>query len=354
MKRKKKTIAYLAAVSVMALMMTGCSSSSGTSEQKDDKEAEIILTSADEPAAEGNKEETTEQIPEEETKAEETQAAEAKETEALTQAVTEKTSSCGTETKDNEKPKSIESDTDSSKPYEYPEDICEGAAVVENSDGSLTLTVDNGELSVDFPPEWKNHFIVTHRDRNDRSENTNEYFVSSKTTTDEAGEFHVTIMRLYKDDKFYVNGVVHPIGYSNGGYWHIWMRTDDVWNHENPKQVEEENIVYEKLCDFVLKSFRSRRDSGEMTREFPIPEKAFGHVSIGVNSDKPYCGYSLESILSGGELENVWDVEDGWHVTATDAVYDCYNTYINCYDTDDGDKYGWISFWNLAFPDNIG
>ena len=347
-KRKKKTIAYLAAVSVMALMMTGCSSSSETSEQKNDKEAEIILTSADEPAAEGNKEETTEQIPEEETKAE------VKETEALTQAVTENVSSGDTETKENVKSDSTESDTASSKPYEYPEDICEGAAVVENSDGSLTLTVDNGELSVDFPPEWKNHFIVTHSDTNPDGKSGNNYFVSSKTPTVEGGNYHVTILSLFKNDRFYVNAGVHPIGYSNGGYWHLYMRTDDVWNHENPKQVEEENIVYEKLSDFVLKSFRSRRDSGEMTREFPIPEKAFGHVSIGANSDKPYCGYSLESILSGGELENVWDVEDGWHVTATDAVYDSYNTYINCYDTDDGDKYGWISFWNLAFPDNIG
>ena len=132
------------------------------------------------------------------------------------------------------------------------------------------------------------------------------------------------------------------------------MRSDNDWNLDNPQQAEESEIIHKHLRDYVLRSFRSRSDSGEMKREFPIVEKAVGHVQTDSNSHKPYCGYSLESILSGGDLVNVWDVEDGWHVTATDAVYDSYNVYINCYDTDDGDKYGWISFWNLIFPDNIG
>ena len=53
-------------------------------------------------------------------------------------------------------------------------------------------------------------------------------------------------------------------------------------------------------------------------------------------------GYTTNYVCYGGTKETQHKVEDGWHITAKNMYYSYNITWYECWDTDDGDYYGWI------------
>ena len=60
-------------------------------------------------------------------------------------------------------------------------------------------------------------------------------------------------------------------------------------------------------------------------------------------------GYTTNYVKYGGSFESQHRVYDGWHITAYDSYYSHGVTWYECWDTDDGDYYGWIDSSYLYF-----
>lgn len=53
-------------------------------------------------------------------------------------------------------------------------------------------------------------------------------------------------------------------------------------------------------------------------------------------------GYTTSYVCYGGSFEVQHHVQDTWHITAKNVYYSYGITWYECWDTDDGDYYGWI------------
>lgn len=62
-------------------------------------------------------------------------------------------------------------------------------------------------------------------------------------------------------------------------------------------------------------------------------------------------GYTSNYVLYGGSFESQHKVQDGWHITAYNTAYSYGVTWYECWDTDDGDYYGWIDANYIDFYD---
>lgn len=62
-----------------------------------------------------------------------------------------------------------------------------------------------------------------------------------------------------------------------------------------------------------------------------------------VNGNGVY-GYTTNYVCYGGAMETQHKVEDGWHITLKNAYYSHGVQWFECWDTDDGDYYGWIDW----------
>lgn len=62
-------------------------------------------------------------------------------------------------------------------------------------------------------------------------------------------------------------------------------------------------------------------------------------------------GYTSNYVLYGGSQETQHKVQDGWHITAYNTAYSHGVDWYECWDTDDGDYYGWIDARYIDFYD---
>lgn len=62
-------------------------------------------------------------------------------------------------------------------------------------------------------------------------------------------------------------------------------------------------------------------------------------------------GYTSNYVLYGGSQEVQHRVQDSWHITAYNTAYSHGVTWYECWDTDDGDYYGWIDNRYISFYD---
>ncbi|MBQ8825273.1 MAG: zinc ribbon domain-containing protein [Ruminococcus sp.] len=63
-------------------------------------------------------------------------------------------------------------------------------------------------------------------------------------------------------------------------------------------------------------------------------------------------GYTTNYVVNGGSKATQHAVQDTWHITAKATYYSHGVTWYQCWDTDDGDYYGWIDARYLYFYDS--
>lgn len=62
-------------------------------------------------------------------------------------------------------------------------------------------------------------------------------------------------------------------------------------------------------------------------------------------------GYTTDYVYYGGAKKEQHKVQDAWNITAKNTCYSHGVTWYECWDTDDGDYYGWIDASFLSFYD---
>ena len=60
-------------------------------------------------------------------------------------------------------------------------------------------------------------------------------------------------------------------------------------------------------------------------------------------------GYPDSYVIDYGPEEDLWPIEGDWHITAKRKCYSHGKVWFDCYDTDDGDHYGWIDSGYIDF-----
>lgn len=60
-------------------------------------------------------------------------------------------------------------------------------------------------------------------------------------------------------------------------------------------------------------------------------------------------GYTTDYVCNGGPMQEEHAVQNGWHITAKNTYYAYGILWYQCWDTDDGDYYGWIDGNYLSF-----
>lgn len=65
-------------------------------------------------------------------------------------------------------------------------------------------------------------------------------------------------------------------------------------------------------------------------------------------------GYTTNYVCNGGAKEVEHAVQNGWHITAKNLTYAYGILWYECWDTDDGDYYGWIDTNYISIYSNNG
>lgn len=73
------------------------------------------------------------------------------------------------------------------------------------------------------------------------------------------------------------------------------------------------------------------------------------HPAKGEVSGNGVYGYTTDYVCNGGPMQEEHAVQNGWHITAKNTYYAYGILWYQCWDTDDGDYYGWIDGNYLSF-----
>lgn len=226
-------------------------------------------------------------------------------------------------------------------PYQYGEDIKdEGITAMKNSDGTIELSFKCGKFTLTLPAELDNHFIIK------------DNHLSSKAYFNDTDGFYSKMAIIYFTEEFryYYPGVVNLLGKSGNTYMWIGGATDSDYMPEypdDPAVKEEFELIDSNLKKIYgsAKSYNEKTGKLEKIFEFPEDDLFKGEISkdgiIGIPSDDFVFG----KVTEGSAPK--WPVEKGWHVTAKRAISCEIGTYYDCYDSDDGDHYGWILDGNV-------
>lgn len=73
------------------------------------------------------------------------------------------------------------------------------------------------------------------------------------------------------------------------------------------------------------------------------------HPAKGEVSGNGVYEYTTDYVCNGGPMQEEHAVQNGWHITAKNTYYAYGILWYQCWDTDDGDYYGWIDGNYLSF-----
>jgi tetrahydromethanopterin S-methyltransferase subunit B len=106
-------------------------------------------------------------------------------------------------------------------------------------------------------------------------------------------------------------------------------------------------LAQEKIKKWVLLLLTMVAVFGAAVSTISTPAQAMSQKGY-INSSGVY-GYTGYYIFHGGGQDIEHAVEYGWHVTVDDSYYNYGITWYQCYDSDDGDYYGWIDSKYVTF-----
>lgn len=238
---------------------------------------------------------------------------------------------------ETEEPEVTEAETDSSSAtvvseYEYMDDIRgEGVAAYKNSDGTVRLTFMDEKFALTLPAEWENHFIV------------DDTVIKSKIAAENTDGKIVSFGFSSSAD-----GSAIPLGRSGDVFWTFHYVSDVRYDMNNQEETDEYRML-ENNIDMILSTAESLvSGTGSYERAADISDKPGYSGEIKTFDGHSVSGHSDSYILYGSS-DNTWPVEEGWHVTAKRFVFTETGLMYDCYDTDDGDHYGWINSNEIEF-----
>lgn len=207
-------------------------------------------------------------------------------------------------------------------------DIDDSVIVTVNQDGSFHVKFQEADCSITFPAHWSDKFVIRH--------NTVYAKKAFYNGFDDGKLFSV-----YFSDELISSGYPFKCrGKASGKYCYISYPTDCRVDMTNKEEADEYNMMSKESFDFVHDSLACE----------PLDERLdpvlYGEISSG---GREIEGYTTSYVCDNEEKSVQWICEDTWHITAHRVVYSHGVQWYECWDTDDGDYYGWIDGNFLVF-----
>ena len=215
-------------------------------------------------------------------------------------------------------------------------DIDNSVVASINSDGTIKLEYTEVPMTMTLPSSWKGKFVV--RDGN----------LYSKTAfySEEVNDGKLINIIIIDEE----NSQFRLLGKSDNKYCYFVGVTDVRYDFYNNEESDEYNSLYESVYDIIDNiEFEGTQDSSVEDNSFEIMEinpPMYGEIaSNGLEIE----GYTSDYVCYGGAKTRQWICEDTWHITAKRFVESYGICWYECWDTDDGDYYGWIDSNFLYF-----
>ncbi len=213
----------------------------------------------------------------------------------------------------------------------------ESAYISLNDDGSTRVTFTEGPCTFTFPASWNDKFII---------ENNKIYVKDIYNNREDEYDYDGKLFGfLFTPDP---DNYQHfrTLGKIGATYCHIIPVTDVRYDALDKSESELYTSMHEDL-DAIFDTAENFSELYSPEKEVvALPEPMNGEInSGGVTID----GYTTDYICKGSEREVQWRCEDGWHITAKNLCYSYHTVWYECWDTEDGDYYGWIDASLLAF-----
>ena len=216
-------------------------------------------------------------------------------------------------------------------------DIDDSAKVSVNTDGSFNVEFTEAPCSLTLPASWKNKFVIR------------QGTIMAKTAY-KNGNSGKLFSVVFKDEYVEVEGIFIYLGKADSKYCYYVRVTDARYDIYNTAESEEYESMMNDLND-IIKSVicipsDSENDKEESTSLTNLSPYLYGQIS---SNGKEIEGYTSSYIIDGGEKSRQWICEDTWHITARRTINSYGIQWYECWDTDDGDYYGWIDEAFLLF-----
>jgi len=207
-------------------------------------------------------------------------------------------------------------------------DIDDSVIVTVNQDGSFHVKFQEADCSITFPAHWADKFVIRHNTVYAKKAFYNGYADGK-------------LFSVYFSDELISSGYPFKCrGKASGKYCYISYPTDCRVDMTNKEEADEYNMMSKESFDFVHDSLACE----------PLDERLdpvlYGEISSG---GREIEGYTTSYVCDNEEKSVQWICEDTWHITAHRVVYSHGVQWYECWDTDDGDYYGWIDGNFLMF-----
>ncbi|MBQ8825272.1 MAG: hypothetical protein IJZ64_08625 [Ruminococcus sp.] len=167
--------------------------------------------------------------------------------------------------------------------------------------------------------------------------------VSTASITPKKGEVSGKGVYGYTTD-YVVNGGKKKTQHKVENTWHITAKTQCVsygitwyecWD-------SDDGDYYGWIDSKYLSFYSSSNTNSSTSKKTSVYKKG----EVGGNG---VYGYTTDYVMNGGSKKTQHKVEDNWHITA-EYKYNSHGvTWYECWDSDDGDYYGWIDSKYLYF-----
>ena len=217
-------------------------------------------------------------------------------------------------------------------------DVDDSVRASLNSDGSIKIEYTEVPMTMTLPSSWAGKFVV----RNGSVLSRSAYYNNNGG---------MIIHMIFRDKNEGHEGISRYLG--KAGYKHcFYYRVTDVqYDLSNQSETEEYNSLYkdvETVLASVVCTPYEDKISVDIEDLYPF---LTGQISSGGATIE---GYTSDYVCHGGAKTRQWICEDTWHITAKRKANSYGVVWYECWDTDDGDYYGWIDSNFLYFYSSGG
>lgn len=140
----------------------------------------------------------------------------------------------------------------------------------------------------------------------------------------------------------------------NGGKKKTQHKVQDTWHITAKNKCSSYGITWYECWDsddgdyygWIDSKYLSFYSSSNINSSTSKKTSVYKKGEVGGNG---VYGYTTDYVMNGGSKKTQHKVEDNWHITAN-YKYNSYGvTWYECWDSDDGDYYGWIDSKYLYF-----
>lgn len=223
-------------------------------------------------------------------------------------------------------------------------DVDDSVAVTVNPDGSFNVEFIEAPCSLTLPSTWNNNFVIRH----------NIIYAKKAFYNDDIPDNDGALMYFEFTDEETNPAPSVNLGKA-GTKTCFYIRVTDIrYNMDNSEEKAQYQMMKKDIQEVVnsvvcIPEKQNKSSSSQSKQPTDLSDYLYGQIS---SNGQEIEGYTSDYVVNGGKKTRQWLCEDKWHITAKRYTNSYGITWYECWDTDDGDYYGWIDSSYISFYDS--